>query len=302
MMGGVRRPGTYSIVARDPDTLELGVAVQSHWFSVGSVVPWLRPGVGAAAVQSIPVPGGGPRVLELLEEMGAQDALRMLIAGDDERDYRQLGVVDAHGGAAVHTGPACIPFAGDASGTGYTCQANIMRTTEVWGAMAEAYEGSSGPLAERLVVALQAGEEAGGDVRGRQSAALVVVPPAGEAHVRLVDLRVEDHPAPLVELERLLVLHRAYELAGEADELVAQGRHGEAGTLYERAAELAPANDELLFWAGLAAFQEGKHDEGLGRVRRAIDANDGWRELLPRLSPEVAPAAGGVCEALGLTS
>src|SRR3954451_14954542 len=175
MMGGVRRPGTYSIVARDPDTLELGVAVQSHWFSVGSVVPWLRPGVGAAAVQSVPVPGGGPRVLELLEGMGAQDALRMLVAGDKEREFRQLGVVDAHGGAAVHTGAACIPYAGDESGTGYTCPANSMRTTAVWGAMAAAYDAASGPLVERMVVELQAGEDAGGDVRGRQSAALVVV-------------------------------------------------------------------------------------------------------------------------------
>src|SRR3954452_22529812 len=168
MICDVRRPGTYSIVARDPDTLELGVAVQSHWFSVGSVVPWLRPGVGAAAVQSVPVPGGGPRVLELLEGMGAQDALRMLVAGDDERDYRQLGVVDAHGGAAVHSGAACIPYAGDASGAGYTCQANIMRTTEVWGAMSQAFEAAGGPLAERLVWALEAGEEAGGGGGGRR--------------------------------------------------------------------------------------------------------------------------------------
>src|SRR3954451_5706213 len=192
MMGGVRRPGTDPIVARDPDSLELGVAVQSHWFSVGSVVPWLRPGVGAAAVQSIPVPGGGPRVLELLEEMSAQDALRMLVAGDDERDYRQLGVVDAHGGAAVHSGAACIPYAGDASGAGYTCQANIMRTTEVWGAMAKAYEAADRPRAERLVRGRRAGGAAAADVRGRQSAAVVVVPHEGEAHVRSVDLRVED--------------------------------------------------------------------------------------------------------------
>jgi uncharacterized Ntn-hydrolase superfamily protein len=300
MMGVVRRMGTYSIVASDPDTLDLGVAVQSHWFSVGSVVPWLRAGVGAVATQSIPVPGGGPRVLDLLEEMSAQDALRMLVAGDEERDVRQVGVVDARGDAAVHTGAGCIPHAGDASGTGFTCQANMMATTEVWGAMAEAYRAAAGPLAERLVIALQAGEEAGGDVRGRQSAAVVVVPREGEAHVRSVDLRVEDHPEPLTELWRLLVLHRAYELAGEADELSAQGRFDEAAPRYEQAAERAPDNDELLFWAGLAAVQVGRNDEGLDRLRRAIDLNPGWRELLPRLSADLAPAAPAAREALGL--
>src|SRR3954452_25040169 len=126
MMRSLRRPGTYSIVARDPETLELGVAVQSHWFSVGSVVPWVRPGAGAAATQSIPVPGGGPRLLDEMAEMGARDALRMLLAGDDEGDYRQLGLVDAHGEAAVHTGRSCIPFAGDAVGDGFCCQANMM--------------------------------------------------------------------------------------------------------------------------------------------------------------------------------
>src|SRR3954471_18140182 len=300
MMGDVRRMGTYSIVARDPDTLDLGVAVQSHWFSVGSVVPWLRAGLGAVATQSVPLPGGGPRLLGMLEEMSARDALRLVVAGDDERDMRQVAVVDVHGEAAAHTGSACVEHAGDATGTGFSCQANMMATPQVWGAMAEAFEAASGSLAERMVIALEAGEGAGGDVRGRQSAAVVVVPHEGEAHVRSVDLRVEDHPEPLTELWRLVVLNRAYRLAEESDELVAQGRHAEAGTLYERAAELAPANDELVFWAGLAAVQEGKRDEGLARVREAIAANPGWGELLPRLSPEIAPAAPDVCAALEL--
>src|SRR3954469_11065194 len=300
MICGVRRPGTYSIVARDPDTLELGVAVQSHWFSVGSVVPWLRPGVGAVATQSIPLPGGGPHLLDLLEEMGAQDALRMAMAGDDQRDVRQVAAVDARGEVAVFTGSGCIPHAGDTSGAAFTCQANMMATADVWDAMASAFESASGRLAERLVTALEAGEAAGGDVRGRQSAAVVVVPPEGEAHVRSVDLRVEDHPDPLGELWRVLVLHRAYELAGEADELAAQGRHDEAAPRYEQAAERAPGNDELLFWAGLAAVQGGRTDEGLERIRRAMDLNPGWRELLPRLSADMAPAAPAAREALGL--
>src|SRR3954463_10153409 len=300
MMGGVRRPGTYSIVARDPDTLELGVAVQSHWFSVGSVVPWLRPGVGAVASQSVPQPGGGPRLLEALEGMGAQDAMRMAIAGDDQRDVRQLAVVDARGEVAVHTGAGCIQHAGDAAGTAFSCQANMMATPEVWGAMAASFESSSGPLAERLLPALEAGEDAGGDVRGRQSAAVVVVPPEGEAHVRAVDLRVEDHAEPLRELSRLLVLHRAYELAGEADELLAQGRQEEAGERYERASAMVPDNDELRFWAGISAFHGGRRDEGLGQIRDAMAGNPGWRALLGRLTPEMIPEIAAIREALGL--
>lgn len=299
-MGVVRRAGTYSIVARDADTLELGVAVQSHWFSVGSVVPWVRAGVGAVAMQSIPVPGGGPRLLDLLAGMDAHDALRMLVAGDEGRDVRQFGLVDARGEATAHTGAMCVAHAGDVSGPGYTCQANMMATPDVWGAMAAGYESAAGSLAERLVQALEAGEAAGGDVRGRQSAAVVVVPPEGEAHVRSVDLRVEDHPNPVRELWRLLVLHRAYSIAGAADELVAQGRHAEAADRYERAAEIAPDNDELLFWAGLAAFQQGEREAGLERVRRAMDANPGWRELLPRLPVELAPGAPALRQALGL--
>jgi uncharacterized Ntn-hydrolase superfamily protein len=300
MICDVRRLGTYSIVARDPDTLELGVAVQSHWFSVGAVVPWLRPGVGAVASQSVPQPGGGPRLLEALEGMGARDALRMAIAGDDQRDVRQLAVVDARGEVAVHTGAGCIQHAGDTTGAGFTCQANMMATPEVWGAMAASFESSSGSLAERLVAALEAGEEAGGDVRGRQSAAVVVVPPEGEAHVRAVDLRVEDHAEPLRELSRLLVLHRAYELAGEADELLAQGRQEEAGERYERASAMVPDNDELRFWAGISAFHGGRRDEGLGRIRDAIAVNPGWQALLGRLTPEMIPEVAAIREALAL--
>ena len=299
-MRSLRRPGTYSIVARDPDTLELGVAVQSHWFSVGSVVPWVRPGVGAAAMQSVPVPDGGPRLLEALEEMGARDALRLLLAADEATGMRQVALVDARGEAAAHTGGECIPFAGDASGEGFTCQANMMATPAVWGAMAEAYAGASGPLAERLVTTLEAGEAAGGDVRGRQSAALVVIPREGPAHARSVDLRVEDHADPLGELRRLLVLHRAYELAGAGDELVAQGRHAEAGERFQQAAALAPGNDELRFWAGLAAYGQGDRDGGLAQIREAMAINDGWRSILPRLTSDVAPAAPEVARDLGL--
>ena len=294
------RRGTYSIVAHDHGTGECSVAVQSHWFSVGSVVTWGRAGVGAVATQSIPVPGGGARLLALLEEMAARDALRLLMADDDERGVRQVGVVDARGEAAAYTGAGCIAHAGDATDAGFSCQANMMASPEVWGAMAAAFETARGSVAERLVIALEAGEQAGGDVRGRQSAAVVVVPAQGEAHERSVDLRVEDHPDPVRELWRLLVLHRAYELAGDADELAAQGRHAEAGPRYEQAAALAPDNDELLFWAGLAAVQQGRREAGLERVRRAMEANPAWGELLPRLPAELVPSAPAVREALGL--
>jgi uncharacterized Ntn-hydrolase superfamily protein len=292
---------TYSIVARDPATGEMGVAVQSHWFSVGSVVPWAEPGLGAVATQSIAEPAYGPRALDLLRAgASAEDALRRLVEADSERAVRQVAVVDAHGRSAVHTGRRCIQFASDVKGRGFTCQANMMANDAVWGAMAEAYSVAQAPMGERLLVALDAGEAAGGDVRGRQSAALVIVPPAGEAHVRAVDLRVEDHADPLGELRRLVALHRAYELAGSADELVAQGRHAEAADAYRRAADLEPGNDELLFWAGLAAVQQGDREPGLEMVRRAISANDGWRTILPRLSDDIAPSAAEVRAALGL--
>jgi len=293
------RRGTYSIVARDPVTGELGVAVQSHWFSVGSIVSWAEPGVGAVATQSIAEPAYGPRALALLRGgVAAPDALAKLTAEDGEADVRQVAVVDAAGRVGVHTGARCIPHAGDVTGDGFSCQANMMGSATVWSAMAEAFAVAEGGLAERLLLALEAAEDQGGDVRGRQSAAVLVVGAEGEPWQREVDLRVEDHPEPLAELWRLLTLHRAYELAEEADTLVGQGRTEEAAPLYERSSELAPENDELLFWAGLAAAQAGDLETGLARVRRAIERNDGWGELLARLDPAMAPSAPAVREAL----
>jgi uncharacterized Ntn-hydrolase superfamily protein len=284
------RHGTYSIVARDPETGELGVAVQSHWFSVGAVVPHVRPDVGAVALQSVPDVAHGARLLDRLGDGATpEEALEAVLREDEGEAMRQTAVVDASGRVAVHTGSACIAEAGHVIGDGWSCQANMMARDTVWAAMARAYEGASGPLAERMVTALEAAEAEGGDLRGRQSAALV----AGD-----VSLRVEDHPDPVGELRRLLVLHRAYEAAEEGDGLVAAGRFDDAGVAYERAAALAPENDELLFWAGLAAAQSGDMDLALQRVRRAIELQPTWSELLGRLGPEHAPSAEAVRRAL----
>ena len=294
------RHGTYSIVARDPETGELGAAVQSHWFAVGSLCTWARPGVGAVATQSVVEPAYGPNALDRLAEGdGAADALGELLAADPLAAVRQVAVVDAEGEVAVHTGADCIPCAGDVHGPHWSCQANMMATDRVPAAMSEAFERSEGDLADRLMTALDAAEGAGGDVRGRQSAALIVVPADGEPWQMRVQLRVEDHADPVGELRRLLVLHRAYELAGRADELMASGRAADAGSLYRRAADMAPASEELLFWSGLALAHTGDLDTGVDAVRRAIDSHDGWGLLLDRLSTDFAPAGPEVRQALG---
>jgi len=294
------RHGTYSIVALDPETGELGAAVQSHWFSVGSLCTWARPGVGAVATQSVVEPAHGPNALDLIAAgASAEEALGALLDADPLRTVRQLGIVDARGGVAVSTGPDCIAHAGDVTGATWSCQANMMERDTVPAAMSAAFEAADGDLAARLLAALQAAQGEGGDVRGRQSAALLVVPPEGEAWRARVDLRVEDHREPLAELERLLGLWRAYELAGAADELMAADRADEAGALYRRAAELAPDSDELLFWAGLSVAHAGEIDEGAAAVRRAAEVQPNWLVLLDRLSPDFAPAGAAVRAALG---
>jgi uncharacterized Ntn-hydrolase superfamily protein len=293
------RRGTYSIVARDPRTGELGVAVQSHWFAVGPIVPWVRPGVGAVATQSIAEPAYGPGALDRLAAGAhARAALEELVADDALARFRQVAVVDARGNVATHTGDGCIAYAGHEAGPEYSAQANMMGSADVWPAMARAFEIAVGPLARRLLAALHAAEAQGGDARGRQSAALVVAPAEGEPWRRTVDVRVDDHPEPLAQMDRLLDLSDAYALATEGDDLVGQGRHEEAGELYRRASELAPGNHELLFWAGLAAAQAGDLPTGLERVREAIRLQPGWRELLGRLAPEIAPAATALRAAL----
>jgi uncharacterized Ntn-hydrolase superfamily protein len=209
-----------------------------------------------------------------------------------------VAVLDTVGRIGVHTGDACIPFAGHTTGDGVSCQANIMASERVWPEMLRAYQAASGSLKTRLLAALEAAEAAGGDLRGRQSAAILVVPAEGKRWETVVSLRVEDHPEPLAELRRLVGVHDAYVLAGEADELVNEGRHDEAAKLYREAGALAPENHELRFWAGLGAAQAGDLETGVAQVRAAIDEHPPWRELLGRLSPEVAPAADEVLAAL----
>jgi uncharacterized Ntn-hydrolase superfamily protein len=290
-----RPHGTYSIVARDPDTGELGAAVQSHWFSVGSLCTWARPGIGAVATQSVVEVAHGPHALDRLE--GGEDApaaLASVLALDALAAVRQVGVVDAGGNIAVHTGADCIPEAGHATGSHWTCQANMMARTTVPDAMSAAFAAASGDLAERLMTALEGAEAEGGDVRGRQSAALLVAPARGEPWQARIDLRVEDHEDPVGELRRLLGLQRAYELAGEADELMGEGRADEAAGRYVRASELAPESDELLFWAGRAIAPAGDVAAGADAVRRAATVHPGWLTLLERLSPDFAPAGEAV--------
>jgi uncharacterized Ntn-hydrolase superfamily protein len=293
------RQGTYSIVARDGASGALGVAVQSHWFSVGPLVPWARPRAGAVATQSNVEVTYGPRGLELMQAgVPAAEALARLLAADPNAATRQVAFVDAEGRAAAHTGDSCVPFAGHITGEGVSCQANIMASARVWPAMLAAYEAASGPLPARLLAALHAAEAEGGDLRGRQSAAILVVPAEGASWQTAVSLRVEDDPAPLSELERLMTLHDAYALADRGDELTAEGRHVEAAALFRQASELAPDNHELRFWAGLGAAQNGDLDTAVRDVRAAIAAQPGWRELLPRIPPEVAPMAAVVLERL----
>jgi uncharacterized Ntn-hydrolase superfamily protein len=293
------RRGTYSIAARDAASGEIGVAVQSHWFSVGSVVAWARPGIGGAATQSVAEVAHGPGALDRLAEgLDPEQAIAAVLREDELREYRQLGVVDARGRAAAHTGRDCIPHAGQVVAEGFTCQANMMAGEGVPRAMADAYAAAGGDLAERMLTALDAGEAAGGDVRGRQSAALLVVPAEGEPWRTRFDVRVEDDPEPLAELTRLVRLARAYEMAGHADELLADGEHERAATLYRDAAALAPESDELTFWAGVGIAAE-SFDAGLELVRTAMTRRPSWLTLLERLPPDLAPTAPALAAALG---
>ena len=275
------------------------MAVQSHWFSVGSVVTWGRAGVGTVATQSIAEPAYGPRLLDALAKgEEPQEALQRLVAADPQGRFRQVACVRADGAVAVHTGESCIAFAGHATGEHFSAQANMMANERIWGAMAGAFEAAEGSLARRMMAALDGAEAAGGDARGRQSAALLIVPAQGDEWNR-TELRVEDHPEPLEELRRLIGVREAYDLAEKADEAMGEGLHEDAARYGDEALALLPDNHELMFWAGLGMVQAGDRDGGLAMVRRAIELQPGWAELLGRLDAEIAPSAGDVLAALG---
>ena len=296
-----RPVATYSIVARDAAPGQLGVAVQSHWFSVGSVVPWAEAGVGAVATQSFVEPSYGPLGLARLKKgEPPEQALAALLAVDPHPEVRQVGMVDAQGRVAAHTGPGCIPAAGHRTGAGYTTQANLMLSREVPEAMAKAFEAARGPLAERLLAALEAAESVGGDIRGKQSAALLVVrakPSEKPWTDRLVDLRIEDAPKPLVEMRRLLTLHRAYERMNRGDEAVAAGTLEEALREYAAAESMVPDNDEFVFWHAVTLAGVDKLEEALPVFARAFRMNPAWMLLVPRLvQVKQLPATPGLVE------
>jgi uncharacterized Ntn-hydrolase superfamily protein len=279
---------TYSIVARDPKTGELGVAVQSHYFSVGPVVPWAEAGVGAVATQSLVLVDYGPLGLELMRRgLTARQALDSLLAADPQRAGRQVAMVDARGNVAAYTGPACIPSAGDTQGGQFSCQANLMTNATIWPAMKAAYEHARGDLAERLMQALEAAEKAGGDIRGRQSAAMIVVKPSGSGkpwNDYVVNLRVEDHPRPLEELRRLLRLRRAYNFEDQGDTFTSDKKPAEAAHAYAEAMRLAPDVVELRFWAAVTMYTNGQEAQARKIFSEVFARESRWVELVPRLA------------------
>ena len=301
LLSGLARPGraqvysatdplahTYSIVARDPKTGDLAVAVQSHWFSVGTSVSWAEAGVGAIATQSFTNKSFGPRGLELLRSgQSAQQTLAELLRTDEGRDVRQVAVVDRNGQVAVHTGSKCIDFAGHRTGPQFSVQANMMLTDQVPAAMSRAYEAAAAlPLPERVLAALEAAQASGGDIRGRQSAALLVVRAQATAEPwtdRLVDLRVEDAAEPLQELSRLLRLHRAYEHMNAGDLAVERNDVPGAIREYEAAEKLFPRNLEMQYWHAISLANKQRLPEALKLLRPVFRQEPNWRTLTGRL-------------------
>ncbi|HYM67091.1 MAG TPA: DUF1028 domain-containing protein [Patescibacteria group bacterium] len=278
---------TYSIVARDPKTGQFGVAVQSHYFQVGPVVPWAEAGVGAVATQSQVNVSFGPLGLDLLRAgYPAEQALKALLAGDPGAENRQCAIVDATGAVAAHTGAKCIPAAGHVLGDGFSCQANLMEKDTVWDAMASAYTSTDAPLAERMLAALRAAEAEGGDIRGKQSAAMLIVAgtPTGRSwDDRIIELRVEDHPEPVEELGRLLSIKRAYMMDSEADRLEEAGDKAAAARKRAEAYNLAPDMPELRFWSGLTLAEAGDLDGACVLMKPVIEKNSRWLQTLDRL-------------------
>jgi uncharacterized Ntn-hydrolase superfamily protein len=278
---------TYSIVARDKETGELGVAVESHYFQVGPVVPWALAGVGAVATQSMVNISFGPLGLEYMRNgYTAGQALKALLAADDQPESRQVALVDAAGNVAVHTGEKCIPAAGHRAGDGFTVQANLMEKDTVWDAMYEAFTATREPLAERMMAALEAAEAEGGDIRGKQSAGMLVVTGKPTGHSwedRVIELRVEDAPDPIKELRRLLRVKRAYMTLNDSERLDQNGEKAAALEALRAATKMAPEMVEIQFWAGLTLAEAGHLDEGCELMMHAVRKDRRWIETLHRL-------------------
>jgi uncharacterized Ntn-hydrolase superfamily protein len=279
---------TYSIVARDAATGQMGVAVQSCAFSVGSAVSWGEAGVGVVATQSFTNIDFGPEGLALLRSgAGAAAALEQLLARDPDRNLRQVALLDAHGGVAAHTGSRCIAAAGHQTGDGVSVQANMMTDDSVWPAMLAAYQRARGDLAARLLTALEAAEAAGGDIRGRMSAALLVV--AGDRmekpwQGRPIELRVEEHPQPLVELARLLRLKRAYTSYRKFMFAAREGRVADGAASLQETLDLAPELDEPRLSAAIGLYLEGRPDQALGTFRDVFARKPRLAEWIERMA------------------
>jgi uncharacterized Ntn-hydrolase superfamily protein len=282
---------TYSIVARDPQTGRFGIAVQSHFLGVGPVVPWLEAGVGAVATQASVNTAFGPMGLELLRAgASAEQTVAALLASDENPQVRQLGVVDAEGRAAAHTGAETIPAAGHLARDGFTVQGNLLLSDTCWPAMATAYEeglAEGAPFVERLLRAVEAAEREGGDVRGRQSAAIIVVdaalhPRSWRGHGLVMDMRIEDHPDPVPELRRIVTMQLAYDMLDDDGDEAKAGRTAEQR--YAEARRMAPDAFELVFWRALELATAGDVAAARREMAIAIEADDSWRRTLEHLA------------------
>ena len=278
---------TFSIVARDSVIGEMGVAVQTHAFSVGTAVIWGEAGVGVIATQASTKIAFGPDGLKLLKEGKLpEEVVKILTEADSGRNNRQLGVLDMQGLTASYTGKKCIAFAGNIAEKNFSVQANMMLNDKVIPAMAKAFKESKGALAERLILALEAGQNAGGDARGKQSAAILIVKPVASGRIwedRYIDLRVDDNPEPIKELKRLLQVFRANEHASKGDEAIEKKDWTTAAKEYEIAQKLVPKDVEMKFWYAISLVNNGKKEEALPLFKTVFELNSNWILLIPRL-------------------
>ena len=284
----LRPVNTYSIVARDEKTGEMGVAVQSHWFSVGSLVPWAEAGVGAVATQSFIEVRYGVSGLKLMRDgWSAPKTLSALLALDPHIDVRQVAMIDVNGNVAAHTGDSCIEYADHKTGKNYSVQANLMLEKGVVDAMETAFlKSADQPLAQRLLLALDAAQAKGGDARGKQSAAILVVKGKSSGRPwedRTVDLHVEDHPHPVKELRRLFLLQTAYGHMNKGDLAIEENNLKSAMIEYGKAEALFPENEEMKFWHAVSLVNANRVEEALPLFRQIFRKNNNWRILVRRL-------------------